>query len=75
MRLISLALLLLLISAEAHAYLDPATGSIILQALIAGVAAFVAFVRNPVQTVKGFFARFRRGASADAPPVDAPNQE
>lgn len=74
MRLIFLALLLLTMSAEAHAYLDPATGSIILQALIAGVAAFVAFVRNPVQTVKGFFARFRRGTTADAP-ADASNQD
>jgi ABC-type enterochelin transport system permease subunit len=65
MRILLVFLLLLSVAADAAAYLDPATGSIILQGLIAGVAAFIAFVRNPIQTIKGFFARFSR---APAPP-------
>lgn len=62
MRLLLLALLFMAFATDAAAYLDPATGSIILQGLIAGVAAFIAFVRNPIQTIKAFLSRFRKTA-------------
>ncbi|MFV0416448.1 MAG: hypothetical protein ACK5NG_08800 [Chthoniobacterales bacterium] len=41
------------------AYIDPGTGSLILQALVAGVAGFLAFFRHHI------FAFFRRKKSDD----------
>jgi len=43
--------------APAHAYLDPATGSILLQGLIAGVAGLVVVLRLYWQRLKALFRR------------------
>lgn len=54
---------LLPVAPHAHAYLDPGTGSIILQGLIAAVAAVVTYAGLYWQKVKSFFSR--------RPPPDA----
>lgn len=47
---------------DAHAYFDPGTGSIILQAVIAGIAAVSIGLRTFWSQLKAFFARNRSGA-------------
>jgi uncharacterized membrane protein len=44
-----------ILTSPAYAYLDPGTGSILLQALIGGVAASVTVVSLYYQRVKAFF--------------------
>jgi hypothetical protein len=57
--MISLAgfLAMLSVAAPAHAYLDPATGSIILQAVIGAIAGATLFLRTSLYKVKAFFVR------------------
>lgn len=51
-----LVALLIFGSTEAHAYLDPGTGSILIQGLIAAVAGGLFTMRIYWQKVKNFFA-------------------
>ena len=44
-------------STEANAYLDPGTGSMVLQLLLGGVAGAVVVVKLYWQKVKNFFTR------------------
>ena len=53
--LIATALAAMAVSQSAHAYLDPGTGSILLQGLIAAVAAGIGYAGMYWQRVKGFF--------------------
>lgn len=57
--MISLAgtLAMLGVATPAHAYLDPATGSIILQAVIGAIAGATLFFRTSLYKLKSFFAR------------------
>lgn len=48
---------MLSLSAPAHAYIDPATGSIILQAVIGAVAGATLFFRTSLYKVKALFSR------------------
>lgn len=48
----------------AHAYVDPGTGMMAIQALIALGIGIVAFVRHPIQTLKRWWDRLR-GRSDD----------
>lgn len=50
-------LTMLSLSAPAHAYLDPATGSIIVQALLGAVAGATVFFRTSLYRVKTLFSR------------------
>ena len=52
-------------SATAHAYLDPGTGSILVQSLLAGIAGAAAVVSLYWQRLKTFFTN-RRKHSHDA---------
>jgi Na+/proline symporter len=54
-------------SAAAHAYLDPGTGSILVQSFLAGLAGAVAVVSLYWRRVKQFFANLRKPSSRDAP--------
>lgn len=65
-RLITLTILAVLLSAPAYAYLDPGTGSILLQGLLAAVAAGSAAVAAFWSQIRLFFAQ-RRGSE---PPAD-----
>jgi hypothetical protein len=44
-------------SAPAHAYLDPATGSVLLQGLLAGIAGLMVVLRLYWGRLKAFFRR------------------
>ena len=66
---IVLILLLLCLAPSAQAYVDPGTGMLAIQGLIALVIGVVAFVRNPIQTVRGWLERWRHrnGAGCATP--------
>lgn len=50
-------LAMLSLAAPAHAYIDPATGSIVLQAAIGAVAGATLFFRTSLYKVKALFSR------------------
>lgn len=54
-----LAVLYASLSSPAYAYLDAATGSIILQAVIGAVATGMLFARLYIAKIKAFFSRSR----------------
>lgn len=56
---IVIAVFFLGVAGNAQAYLDPGTGSIILQGLIAAVAAVVTYAGLYWQKVKAFFSHLR----------------
>ena len=49
-------LLALLYAAPSHAYLDPGTGSILVQSILAGIAVAIGVVRMYWYRLKAFFA-------------------
>lgn len=53
--------LLISISSPAYAYLDPATGSIIVQSVIAVVASWVLYSKIFASRAREFFSRLVRG--------------
>jgi hypothetical protein len=53
--------LLATISSPAYAYLDPATGSIIVQSVVAAAASWVAYSKLFASRAREFFGRFGRG--------------
>ncbi len=57
MRLLSLFVLYASLSAPAYAYLDPATGSIILQAVIGAVGTALLYYRIGMAKTRAAFAR------------------
>ena len=57
-----LAVQLVGFSAAANAYLDPGTGSILVQSFLAGLAGAVAVVSLYWQRVKAFFANLRKSS-------------
>ena len=74
-RIATIVLLVALTPAPALAYLDPGTGSFILQMLIAGFLGAMLYVRLAWDRTRSFFTRLFRGRSrtetSDAnPPAD-----
>jgi hypothetical protein len=64
-------------STAAHAYLDPGTGSILVQSLLAGIAGAAAVVSLYWQRIKAFFTNMRKQSpdahrSATSSDNDAP---
>ena len=57
---------LVLWAENAYAYLDPATGSLFLQAVVAAIAGVALVLRTYWDRFKGFFARIL-SRSAEAP--------
>lgn len=60
-------------STAAHAYLDPGTGSILVQSLLAGIAGAAAVVSLYWQRIKAFFTNMRKqshDAHSSAPSSD-----
>jgi hypothetical protein len=53
---------------EAHAYLDPGTGSMLLQGLIAGLAATSVVIGRYWYKVKSYFARSSDRTTRDRAP-------
>jgi F0F1-type ATP synthase assembly protein I len=66
--LLVVAILLLLVSSPAYAYLDPGTGSMIVQGLLAALAALSAVVAAFWTRIRRFLSR--RAASERAPGPD-----
>lgn len=54
-RSVAVGLLLMTVCSPAFAYLDPGTGSIVLQSLLAGIAVAIGIVRTYWYRVKAFF--------------------
>lgn len=67
LRPLALLGLLLTLSSPAHAYLDPATGSIIVQSIIAAVAGWAAYSRSFTARAREFFGRIVRGRDKNGP--------
>ena len=53
-------LLLLLLPLHAMAYVDPGSGMLIWQSLLALIGAVIIFVRNPLETMKRWWNHIRR---------------
>jgi hypothetical protein len=62
--IVGLTLALATWSVPAHAYIDPVTGSFLVQGLIAGVMAIMAGVRSIRQRIVGLFRRRRENDQA-----------
>jgi hypothetical protein len=54
------------LSSPAHAYLDPATGSMIIQAVIGFVATWIMYSKLFAHKVRSFFARSGRTESGNS---------
>lgn len=52
--------LILFISTPAMAYIDPATGSIILSAIIGAFAATLFYIKNYFSKIKNFFVKIKK---------------
>ena len=57
LRFLCLIVGLISYTSPAYAYLDPGTGSVLLQGLIGGIAAVMAFLSIYWQKVKAFFSK------------------
>lgn len=53
-------LALVLSPASAFAYVDPGSGMLVWQGLLAAIGAIIVFARNPKDTVKQWLARWRK---------------
>lgn len=71
--ILPLALLTVLAPANAYAYLDPGTGSMVLQALLAGVAGLVVLVKMYWHRFTAFFRRSERPLSEQMEKTVYPN--
>lgn len=60
-RSLLIGILALSLSPAAFAYVDPGSGMLLWQGLIAAVGAALVFVRNPKASVKKLLDRFRKG--------------
>lgn len=57
MKTFSALLFYILCISESHAYLDPGTGSILIQGLVAGIAAAALVIKTYWHRVKSLFGR------------------
>jgi hypothetical protein len=48
------------VPATAFAYVDPGTGMLLVQGLVALIGAVVVFVKNPIASIKSLIARLRK---------------
>jgi hypothetical protein len=65
MRLALIVTYLVCLTSNAWAYLDPGTGSILLQGLIAALATSLFFLRSSLDRLRGFVGRLARGSRGD----------
>ncbi|MEK8024809.1 hypothetical protein [Pseudaquabacterium rugosum] len=43
-----------------HAYVDPGSGMLLIQGIIAAIGAFVVFIKNPIEAIKRLISRLRK---------------
>lgn len=60
MKIVSILCVIFLFPSDAFAYIDPGSGMLVWQGAIAAIGAVVIFVRNPLDTIKGWARRFKR---------------
>lgn len=60
MKFISILCIIFLFPSDAFAYIDPGSGMLVWQGVIAAIGAGVIFAKNPVQTIKGWVRRLKR---------------
>jgi len=56
----SAMLLLLATTQNAYAYIDPGSGMLLIQGLLAAIAAAIAFVTHPIQTIKNMLNNMKK---------------
>ncbi len=66
MRSLAVLLLMLGFAAPAFAYVDPGTGMLAIQGLVALVVGIVAFVRHPIQAIRRAWRRWSGRREDDA---------
>lgn len=59
-RFITILILFLMLNSKAHAYIDPGIGSVILQAIIGGIAATIFTIKIYWQKIKDFFNKKKK---------------
>ena len=59
-RLLAQMLILSLVPLSAHAYIDPGSGMLLWQGLIAAIGFVLVFLRRPWQTIKDLISRFTK---------------
>lgn len=59
MRVLTLCLLVLLVPTDALAYIDPGSGMLVWQGLIAVIGGLLIFFRKPLETIKHWIRRLR----------------
>lgn len=74
-KLIPVFLLMLASIPQAHAYLDPGTGSMILQGIIAAVAVVGLTLKNYWYKIRGFFGKEAPTSLLDAEDDQAKSEE
>jgi hypothetical protein len=60
LRRYALVLAFVLAPVSAFAYVDPGSGALIWQGLMALIGAVIVFIRQPIQTLKNVINRIRR---------------
>lgn len=58
--ILSIALNCLFFTTNAHAYIDPGTGSFIIQLIIAAIATITVFFKKIKNKVTSFFKKFKK---------------
>ena len=44
----------------AYAYVDPGSGLLLIQGLLAFLGGLLVFIKNPIKTIKHFFDKFKK---------------
>jgi hypothetical protein len=60
MLIFCVSFLYLLLHSSAWAYVDPGSGMLIWQGVLAAIGAILVFLRNPLQVIKSWFRFLRR---------------
>lgn len=65
----------LTVSGPSYAYIDPGTGSIILQSLLAGIAVAIGVIRGYWARIQSFFSRSRQPLQSETMSDEIPESE
>jgi hypothetical protein len=55
-----LFVVLITLPSVAFAYIDPGSGMLLIQGLVAAIGAIIVFIKSPISTIKRMIARWRR---------------
>jgi hypothetical protein len=57
--LLKVVLLWAIVTSPAFAYIDPGSGMLLWQGVVAAIGAVILFLRNPIQVIKSLIKRLR----------------